>query len=163
MQSLPNTRAWRTVLRRAWITGGTAAAASALTAAQCARRDGATAPAPMNAVTHAIWPRAAPRELGLSARFTLTGFAIHGCASVFWAIGFEALRARRARTTVWSDAADAAAFSAAAWLVDYHVVPRRLTPGFETHMSNRSMLYVYGSIAAGFAAAAIVRRYASRG
>lgn len=36
-----------------------------------------------------------------------------------------------------------------AYLVDYHVVPRRLSPGFERHIGKRGMLLTYSSIALG--------------
>jgi len=37
-------------------------------------------------------------------------------------------------------------------------VPKRLTPGFESHLSPRSMVWVYTAIAGGFAFAALLRR-----
>lgn len=149
---------WRALFRRALVSGGAAAVASATVAAQCARAEGTTAAAPMNAVTHSVWPREGARATRPSLRHTVTGFAIHTCASIFWATGFEALRARQAKPTLADDLATAALVSAAAWCVDYHVVPARLTPGFEEHLGDRSMLLVYGAIAAGFLAAARIQR-----
>ena len=38
--------------------------------------------------------------------------------------------------------------SAVAYATDYHVVPERLTPGFEKRLSNESLAIVYGVLAA---------------
>jgi hypothetical protein len=43
--------------------------------------------------------------------------------------------------------AAAGATATLAYAVDYHVVPKRLTPGFEAHLSGRSMFYVYAAFA----------------
>ncbi|WP_327363053.1 hypothetical protein [Caballeronia arvi] len=52
----------------------------------------------------------------------------------------------------------AAATAIVAYVVDYHVVPKRFTPGFETHLSKRALAMTYVALAAGFAIAALVRR-----
>ncbi len=36
-----------------------------------------------------------------------------------------------------------------AYVVDFYVVPKRLTPGFEKRLSNRSLLGIYAALAAG--------------
>ena len=41
-----------------------------------------------------------------------------------------------------------AVVSAIAYVIDYHVVPARLTPGFELVLSNRSLLAIYLVLAA---------------
>lgn len=171
MNPLADIPSWRRLLPRALVSGSAAALASAAAAAQGARAEGTTRAAPMNAVTHAIWPREAPRATRVSMRHTLTGFVIHTCASIFWATAFEALRAKRATSTpatasaassLSNDVAAAAAISAAAWCVDYHVVPKRFTPGFEVHLGPRSMLGVYSALAAGLIVGACVQRCMSR-
>jgi hypothetical protein len=52
----------------------------------------------------------------------------------------------------------ASATATLAYAVDYHLVPKRLTPGFEAHLSGRSMFYVYATLATGLAAAGLCRR-----
>ena len=49
-----------------------------------------------------------------------------------------------------------AAVSALAYLTDYHVVPSRLTPGFEKRLGGRSLLAIYAALA--FSLAAITAR-----
>jgi hypothetical protein len=151
------------LLRRASVSGSAAGCAAAITAAARASGEGSTRYAPINAVTHCLWPRTAFSETGLSARFTLTGLAIHQASAIFWGMLYEALLARPWRTDrsfakPAQTLACAAATAAIAYAVDYHVVPKRLTPGFEAHLSRRSMFYVYAALAAGLAAAAACRR-----
>jgi hypothetical protein len=77
------------ILRRGTMSGSVAGGAAALTAAVRAPLDCSTAYAPINAVTHCIWPRRAFAETGPSARFTLTGLAIHQASAIFWGLLFE--------------------------------------------------------------------------
>jgi hypothetical protein len=149
-------------VRRAIGSGTLAGASAAAVAAWRATQDGRRPLAPINAVTHCIWPRRALEVAGFSARHTLLGLAIHQTAAVFWATGFEALLRRwtggapRARPVVTG--ATAAATAVTAYMVDYHVVPKRLTPGFEAHLSNRSLAAVYVAIGTALLAAALSRR-----
>ncbi|WP_327220192.1 hypothetical protein [Caballeronia catudaia] len=82
--------------------------------------------------------------------------AIHMGSAVFWGVLFEALCGRRSRPARIVSAAAATALIA--YVVDYHVVPKRFTPGFETHLSKRSLAITYVALAAGFAIAALARR-----
>jgi len=149
-------------LRRAVRSGTLAGAGVAAVAAWRSKRDGGAPLSPINAVTHCLWPRRALRATGFSVRHTLLGLAIHQAAAVFWATGFEALLRRwtgdapRARPVV--TATTAAATAATAYVVDYHVVPKRLTPGFEAHLSGRSLAAVYVALGAALLAAALSKR-----
>jgi hypothetical protein len=42
--------------------------------------------------------------------------------------------------------------------VDYHVVPRRLTPGFEMRVSKSALALVYAALALGLWASSSLRR-----
>lgn len=150
------------ILRRAMLSGSAAGCASTVAAASLAPGEGATPYAPINAVAHCLWPRTAFSETGPSARFTLTGLAINQAAAVFWGVVYETLLTwRRANDGTPPGAAakiaTAGATAALAYTVDYHAVPKRLTPGFEAHLSGRSMFWVYTALAAGLAVAALSR------
>ncbi len=69
---------------------------------------------------------------------------------MFWALLYEAL-GRRRRRSAGRALRDGAITSAAAYVVDYHVVPRRLTPGFELRVPGRALAAVYGALAVGLA------------
>jgi hypothetical protein len=56
----------------------------------------------------------------------------------------------------------AAAVSAVAYVTDYHLVPRRLTPGWEHRVSGKSLAAVYGVLALGLAACNLMRGTRSR-
>lgn len=45
-----------------------------------------------------------------------------------------------------------ACVAALAYVTDYHLVPARLTPGFERHLSRRALFFVYAVLAMALAA-----------
>ena len=47
---------------------------------------------------------------------------------------------------------DAAAVTAGAYLIDYHLIPKRFTPGFEKRLSGKSLAAVFVALAVGLAA-----------
>ena len=153
MANLSDQRFLRTVLRRALRSGAAASIVSIVVAAGLGRRRTGSAASAANAPSHWIWKRRALRRHGLSARYTLPGYLIHHASSVWWALAFEAWRQHRPRHAL----AKAAAVSALAALVDYRVVPKRLTPGFEAHLSRPAVALVYAAFAAGLAWGARVR------
>jgi len=146
-------------LRRAVRSGTLAGASAAAVAAWRSIREGGRPLAPINAVTHCIWPRRALQASGFSVRHTVAGLAIHQAAAVFWAVGFEALLRRWVATAPREQplvtGATAAATAMTAYVVDYHVVPKRLTPGFEAHLSRRSLAAVYVTLGVALLAAAL--------
>lgn len=151
---------WRTALRRAPVSGTVAALASGVVFALLARRrTGHLASAP-NATSHVLWGESATRCHEADVRHTGVGLAIHHGSAVFWAAGFEWLLARRRPP---HPVVAAAVVSTVAYAVDYHLVPKRLTPGFEAHLSGRQMLGVYAALAAGLAVTAMVRSPPRRG
>jgi hypothetical protein len=109
-----------------------------------------------NATSQWLWGRRARLHLRADLGHTATGYAIHHAASVFWALAFEAWRRDR-REAPARTLGRACAISALACFVDYRLTPTRLTPGFEAHLSRRSMLLVYAAFAAGLAAPALAR------
>ena len=115
---------------------------------------GSTA-APLNAVSHWLWPRQALRHDDASARYTLTGTVVHFAAAALWSGLYEALRVRRSEPTPANAVSDAIAVTAVAAVVDLACVPDRLTPGFEKRLSPRSLVMVYSGFAAGLALAGI--------
>lgn len=140
------------------VTAASAAATTATTAATMvlgATRD-VSAWAPLNAVSHILWGDEAARHTEPSATYTATGAALNGAAIVMWAAAYVGLRKLMPQGSTGSALAGAGV-AAAAYVVDYHVVPRRLTPGFEKRLSGRSMFWIYAALAAGLAASDIAR------
>lgn len=132
-------------------SGSVASLASALAAAAASSIENRHAARPMNAVAH-IHDGGPPAARDRGGRNTVVGFAIHTVASIWWALVLELLpKEERGKL-------GAALISAVAFLVDYGVVPRRLRPGFERHLSSISLFAVYAALAAGFALAARLER-----
>ncbi|WP_236873617.1 hypothetical protein [Burkholderia sp. PAMC 26561] len=48
--------------------------------------------------------------------------------------------------------------AATAYVVDYHVVPERVTPGFEAHVPPRSFVPIYAALGAGLALVALATK-----
>lgn len=141
----------------------TAAAGVAATAATTAtilllgyRRD-QTAWAPLNAVGHIAFGDEAARHTEFSARYTATGAALNSAAVLSWAAVYSGAMLLLPRKTWPAAVATGAGVAALAYVVDYHVMPRRLTPGFEKRLSGQSMFAIYSTLAAGLAAGWLMR------
>jgi len=137
------------LVERALVSGSVAAAAVTLGLALLGKRFAGSSAAPLNATSHALWGRRAGRKDDASLKYTATGLFTNYGAAFFWALGYEALAGRkpsRARAL-----ASGAAVSAAAYVVDYHVVPKRLTPGWEMRLPGTALAGLFGAFALGLA------------
>lgn len=143
------------MIGRILASGVTAAASSAAAALACSHRENAHAARPINAITHIYDGGPPPAHDGANGRNTALGLAIHTGACIFWATFYEPMFGRRSRPAAMGGAA---AIAATAYFVDYRVVHRRFRPGIEKYLSERALFVVYAALAAGYAAAAIVRR-----
>ncbi len=151
-------RRMRRWLRQALVAGSVASiTSSAVIVAASHRHRGAPASG-TNATSHWLWGAKAQRRDRPSWRYTAVGYAIHHASSVFWAAIYEAVLARRATASPRYRSLLAAGVGLLAWFVDYRVVPRRLTPGFERHFPRKSMLATYVAFSGGLALAAILLR-----
>lgn len=139
-------------------TGVIATAATAATAAACGHVESGQAIAPLNAISHIVWGDRAARQNAPSWKYTFTGLATHTAAVTSWAAIHEFFAHRAAaRGDASTVLLSAIGVSALAYLVDYRVVPDRLTPGFEKRLSQRSLLGVYAVLASGLAAGSLLR------
>ena len=128
------------------ITGTVATFAVTAALGLLAKREGKDALQPVNATSHWLdGPRTGSRR-GADLRHTGTGFLTNHAAAIFWALPLRMILSRNA--SVGEVAAKSALVSGIAALVDYGLVPRRLTPGWEHALGSRG-------VAAGFAALAL--------
>jgi len=141
----------------------TAAAGSAATALTTAtilclghERD-ASMWAPLNSVSHITFGDEAARHTELSAKYTGTGTALNTAAIFSWAALHAGVMRMLPRRDVPAAIGAGAAVAAIAYVTDYYVVPRRLTPGFEKRLSGRSLFWIYSALAAGLAAGYVTR------
>lgn len=142
-------------------TAAAGAAATALTTATilCLGKErDASAWAPMNAVSHIAYGDEAALHTELSTAYTGLGTALNTAAMFSWAAVYAGVMKALPKRDLPSAIAAGAAVSAAAYVVDYYVVPKRLTPGFEKRLDGRSLFWIYSSLAAGLAAGYALRR-----
>ena len=131
------------------LAAGVATVGTTIASALLGLREAGDAAAPLNATSHILYGDRAAEQDGLSAEYTLVGAALNAGAMVGWAALQELILGRWARGGSPARAAVAgAATSVVAYAMDYHVVPERLTPGFEKRLSPTALALVYGALAA---------------
>lgn len=126
-------------------TVGTTAAVAAL-----GKREIDNAAAPINATSHIVWGDEAAEQDGISAKYTLIGGLLNAGAVASWAVLQQALFGRGRWTKKGGIArplAAGAAVATLAYVTDYHIVPKRLTPGFEKRLSKGALAAMYGVLA----------------
>ncbi len=144
-------------VRTGVVAGAFASVASTLALAACGHREAGSSVAPTNATSHWVWGREALKAKRPSWRHTVVGYGIHHGTATFWAVLYAWLHAnRRPAQSVPAALASAGAAAAVACAVDYTITPERLTPGFEHHLSRRSMAAVYAMFALGLTAGCAV-------
>ena len=135
-------------LRNTLLTAGIATVGTTLATALLGQRENGDAAAPINATSHILWGDHAAEQNGPSLRYTLVGMVLNAGAMAGWAALQEIALGRWARQGSPARAMTAgAATSAVAYVIDYHVVPERLTPGFEKRLSLASLAAIYGVLA----------------
>jgi hypothetical protein len=161
----------RSVLSRAVKSGTISGLATAAVASLAGKRENGSYAAPLNATSHIIWGDKAAKQDQTSLKYTLTGFLLNHGSAIFWASFYEKMAAgrgsgrREGRVSspgaanlpqVMSPLCRAAAVAAAAYVIDYHAIPKRFTPGFEKRLSGKSMAAIFFTLAAGLAARDLV-------
>lgn len=140
------------------VDGLLAALLSAAALAWRGRAETGSAAAPINAPSQWVHGPVALHRDGASLRYTALGGLIHGASSLLWAEVYEWLHARRRRPTAANAVVDAAAVTAVAAVVDFAVVPTRLSPGFQKRLSRPALVLVYASFGLGLMLGGLRRR-----
>ncbi|KRE21711.1 hypothetical protein ASE66_27950 [Bosea sp. Root483D1] len=130
------------------ISGTVAALTTSVALSILARIEGRSAIQPVNSTSHWYWGDAAGRSRRIDFPHTIVGFVTHHGASLFWACAYEMLRRHPQKRTAFGDAV---AVSALAAVVDYAVVPKRLTPGWEKVVTPRAICIAYAVMAVALA------------
>jgi hypothetical protein len=159
-------KTWPDAIRDGIASGSVASIASTAVLSACGNKENGTPYAPTNAISHWFWGERATRRDGLSARYTLLGYAIHHASSLLWATIYERFVGHKAeRKEALPAIAGGLAVAGLACFVDYKLTPYRLQPGFEKRLSTPSMALVYGSFGLALALhglAAATRRQAEK-
>ncbi len=104
--------------------------------------------AALNCVAHIIDGDAKEQPMAYSPRESWLGVGVNGTAMCAWGVIYEGvLLATKTRSSLFT----ALLGTAAAYFIDYKVVPPQYTPGIEKRLTRRSVLLAYAGIALGFA------------
>lgn len=150
------------LLQSALVTGTVASILSAAALAALAKVERKSALQPVNATAHWLKGPEAAKRATADAAHTLVGYATHHASAVFWALPFHAWLGMRSRESPPNLLRDAAVMAGIAAAVDYGVVPKRLTPGWELVLSKTSLVAVYCVLAIGLFAGAYVTSASTR-
>lgn len=140
------------VLKNAAVPALLATAATTAAVVLLSRTNGGSFASGLNAISHMLWGEDAARHDEADVKHTLTGAALNAAAVSGWAALEEAAvqKANIPRKGL-PMLLTSAAVSAAAYVTDYFLVPKRLTPGFEKRLSPQSMFVVYAALAGALA------------
>jgi hypothetical protein len=130
-----------------------------VTAALRGKHDSGSAVAPINATSHVAWGEDAADVERADAKHTLLGLVINGGASVFWSALYEKAFGRAAeRGQVATALLGGGAVATLAYVTDYYLVSKRLTPGWEHRVTPRSLALIYTGLALSFPLRGLLRR-----
>jgi hypothetical protein len=147
------------MLRDALVTGSIACVATLAAAALLGARERGSAVAPINATSHILWGEEAAQARKPDLKHTVPGVALNEGACVFWAAFYEKAFGHRAeRGDIAAAVAGGGATAALAYLVDYHLVSKRLTPGWELQLSGRALAVMYAALALSLPLRGLLRR-----
>ncbi|MDD5495161.1 MAG: hypothetical protein PHG36_10900 [Dehalococcoidia bacterium] len=133
---------------KALVSGTIAGITTTLAQFACAKAEQVSAVAPLNAVSHIVWGDQAAGQNKPSLKYTGTGLLLNQGATVFWASLYERWFGSDAEAgEVGKAMMGGVAVAGLAYLTDYHLIPKRLTPGFEKRLSGRSLAAVFTAMA----------------
>jgi hypothetical protein len=145
------------LLARAAASGSIAGLVTTAAVALAGVRHAGSAVAPINATSHVLYGDDAGTADTVDLKHTLPGLLINTGAGVFWALVHELLLARLPRRDRTAAAASGAAVAGLAYAVDYHLIPRRLSPGWELKLPRGSVAIGFVALGLSLSVAALLR------
>src|SRR6187431_283112 len=139
-------------IARTLLTSAVTSAATTTALLVLSSKDTGHPAAALNATSHIVWGDAATKHDEWDVRHTLVGALLNLGAMGLWSAVHAWLPEPR---TLFGAVRKATAVSALAYATDYHLVPQRLTPGFEQRLSRKSLLGTYAVLAASLAISAL--------
>ncbi len=132
------------VARDSAAKGQICTAATSAAVALCGQVENGKPFEPINAISHITFGDDALVQEDFSVKYTVTGLMLNNSANATWAALHEMLfGAYQDEGNVPVSLAGGAFVSTLAYITDFYVVPKRLTPGFEHKLSPRALLFVY--------------------
>lgn len=136
------------------IASGIGAGALSLAGVMAAAElEGQPAVRPLNATSHWLWGPRAGQVRSIDGRHTAVGFATHQASAFWWAMVYAGLLSRQpSPAEIVGKAALTAGIAA---VVDYGLIHRRLTPGWELAVSPAGVRSAFAGLALGLALGAL--------
>ena len=118
---------------------------------------------PINAISHWVQGKGTTRHRDVTVGHTLLGYGIHHASSILWATAYEKWLERQPHKLSSSKILlGAGATAGLACFIDRKLIPKRLQPDNEKHLSRRALVTSYSTFALGLAAPALLKRNLSR-
>ncbi|MCW5935866.1 MAG: hypothetical protein KIT11_00980 [Fimbriimonadaceae bacterium] len=145
-------------LRNTALMGLPAAVATTVALLAFGKAENRSAAAPINAVSHIAFGDEALTVDEPEPKYFVTGLVLNAFALFGWA-GLAELwfRARGGKPSAAEKTAVSAAVTGIAYVTDFHLVPPRLSPGFEHRICRRSLYATYAVLALALAGGALLR------
>lgn len=144
--------------RAALVSGSFGSVVSTIALAICGKLEEGSAAGPNNGPSQWIWGEEEAYTRQATLRHTAVGYAVHHFTSVGWATAHEYVFGRSSMPKGWvRHCVEAAATSATAYVVDYHLTPSRFRPGFKKHLGPVSIAAVYACFALGLGLGSALR------
>lgn len=144
-----------TWMKHTLATGALASAATTAAVAVLGKMDDGSAAGPINAVSHILWGDKDADTDAVDAPHTITGAGLNAAAVTAWAGVHELFMPKEGRPSVQCALMVGVAVSTIAYVTDYHVGPKRLTPGFEKRLKPGAVFSVYVVLALFLAAGSV--------
>ena len=112
-----------------------------------------------NAIAHIVDGDDVEQPTNFDLRATSIGLGINATAMLAWAVLFEA---GSEIAKIEPDAPTGFAAATAAWVIDYKLVPKRLTPGVEKHLTFGPILAIYAVLGTTLALSSLWRERSSK-
>lgn len=148
----------RRPLQHAALCGLGAGLAAQTMVVAAALADGKSPARPINATSHWLWGPEAGREPGVTLRHTAVGALTNQGAALFWGTIFGLHLARHPHHAPARILSEAAMMGLVASVMDYGLLPRRLTPGWELAVSRTSVALGMAAMALGLGLGGLAAR-----
>lgn len=159
-----NMKSAKEIVIDALATGKLASIASSLAIAACGKAELNNAVAPLNAISHIAFGEEAARQNEASLKYTATGILLNDAACTSWAALHEQLFGRAiSKGNVPVALTGGSIIALAAYVTDYFLVPKRVTPGMEKRLSSRSLFFIYSVLAMSLAIGSLLNAKRNNG
>lgn len=138
----------KTILINGLKTGFVLAATTTATIMLVSDRETGSPWAAINDIAHVVDGDDKIQPVEFAPRESRLGIFVNGTAMALWGILYEGALAV---SGFQSNPMTAALATTTAYVTDYHIVPKRFTPGIEKRLSGKALLVTYAALGATFA------------